>query len=172
MKKQIEYLLDRQLIRPSTSPYGAPVLFTPKPDGSLRMCIDYRALNKQIPHTAHRRLTGPTAWCDSLLEAGPTIGLLADQDGGQLDPQDGVPYLIRLLRILGDAVRTLQRTSNVPGGNEPYSTAPVGRVRSGVPGRYPHLLQEHEGARGASAEGVRDPAEKQVLREAVKERLL
>ncbi|CAI7873798.1 unnamed protein product [Closterium sp. NIES-54] len=47
MKKQIEYLLDRQLIRPSTSPYDAPVLFTPKPDGSLRMCIDYRALNKQ-----------------------------------------------------------------------------------------------------------------------------
>ncbi|CAI7811544.1 unnamed protein product [Closterium sp. NIES-53] len=47
MKKQIEYLLDKGLIRPSTSPYDAPVLFTPKPDGSLRMCIDYRALNKQ-----------------------------------------------------------------------------------------------------------------------------
>ncbi|GJP42002.1 hypothetical protein CLOM_g1600 [Closterium sp. NIES-68] len=47
MKKQIEYLLAKGLIRPSTSPYGAPVLFTLKPDGSLRMCIDYRALNKQ-----------------------------------------------------------------------------------------------------------------------------
>ncbi|GJP49509.1 hypothetical protein CLOM_g8708, partial [Closterium sp. NIES-68] len=47
MKKQIEYLLAKGLIRPSTLPYGAPVLFTPKPDGSLRMCIDYRALNKQ-----------------------------------------------------------------------------------------------------------------------------
>ncbi|CAI7883335.1 unnamed protein product [Closterium sp. NIES-53] len=47
MKKQIEYPLDKGLIRPSTSPYGAPVLFTPKPDGSLRMCIDYRALNKK-----------------------------------------------------------------------------------------------------------------------------
>ncbi|CAI7859919.1 unnamed protein product [Closterium sp. NIES-53] len=47
MKKQIEYLLNKGLIRPSTSPYGAPVLFTPKHDGSLRMCIDYRALNKQ-----------------------------------------------------------------------------------------------------------------------------
>ncbi|GJP63315.1 hypothetical protein CLOP_g20387 [Closterium sp. NIES-67] len=47
MKKQIEYLFAKGLIRPSTSPYGAPVLFTPKPDGSLRMCIDYRALNKQ-----------------------------------------------------------------------------------------------------------------------------
>ncbi|GJP43170.1 hypothetical protein CLOM_g2671 [Closterium sp. NIES-68] len=47
MKKQIEYLLAKGLIRPSTSPYGAPVLFTLKSDGSLRMCIDYRALNKQ-----------------------------------------------------------------------------------------------------------------------------
>ncbi|GJP51917.1 hypothetical protein CLOM_g11045 [Closterium sp. NIES-68] len=47
MKKQIEYLIAKGLIRPSTSPYGAPVLFTPQPDGSLRMCIDYRALNKQ-----------------------------------------------------------------------------------------------------------------------------
>ncbi|GJP35957.1 hypothetical protein CLOM_g1201 [Closterium sp. NIES-68] len=47
MKKQIEYLLAKGLIGPSTSRYGSPVLFTPKPDGSLRMCIDYRALNKQ-----------------------------------------------------------------------------------------------------------------------------
>ncbi|GJP42730.1 hypothetical protein CLOM_g2266 [Closterium sp. NIES-68] len=47
IKKQIEYLLENGLIRPSTSPYSAPVLFTPKSDGSLRMCIDYRALNKQ-----------------------------------------------------------------------------------------------------------------------------
>ncbi|GJP85887.1 hypothetical protein CLOP_g15984 [Closterium sp. NIES-67] len=47
MKKQIEYLLAQGLIRPSTSPYGALVLFTPRPDRSLRMCIDYRALNKQ-----------------------------------------------------------------------------------------------------------------------------
>ncbi|GJP32418.1 hypothetical protein CLOM_g17009, partial [Closterium sp. NIES-68] len=46
MKKQIEYVLEKKLIQLSTSPYGAPVLFTPKPDGSLRMCIDYKALNK------------------------------------------------------------------------------------------------------------------------------
>ncbi|GJP47355.1 hypothetical protein CLOM_g6555 [Closterium sp. NIES-68] len=48
MKKQIEYLLAKGLIRPSTLPYGAPVLFTPKPDGSLRMCIDYRALKARV----------------------------------------------------------------------------------------------------------------------------
>ncbi|CAI7766744.1 unnamed protein product [Closterium sp. NIES-54] len=63
MKKQIEYLLDRQLIRPSTSPYGAPVLFTPKPHGSLRMCIDYRALNK---HTVKNKY--PIPRIDDLLD--------------------------------------------------------------------------------------------------------
>ncbi|CAI7877230.1 unnamed protein product [Closterium sp. NIES-53] len=63
MKKQIEYLLDRQLIRPSTSPYSAPVLFTPKPYGSLRMCIDYRALNK---HTVKNKYPIPRT--DDLLD--------------------------------------------------------------------------------------------------------
>ncbi|GJP57107.1 hypothetical protein CLOM_g16148 [Closterium sp. NIES-68] len=48
MKKQIEYLLAKGLIRPSTSPYGAPVLFTPKPDGSLHMCIDYELLTTTV----------------------------------------------------------------------------------------------------------------------------
>ena len=42
----MQYLLERDLITESTSPFGAPVLFVPKPNGTLRMCIDYRALNK------------------------------------------------------------------------------------------------------------------------------
>ena len=46
-KKQIEYLLEHKFIRPSDSPYGAPVLFAPKKDGGLRFCIDYRWLNKK-----------------------------------------------------------------------------------------------------------------------------
>ena len=43
---QIRALLAAGLIEPSSSPYGAPILFTDKKDGGLRMCIDYRALNK------------------------------------------------------------------------------------------------------------------------------
>jgi hypothetical protein len=46
VQRQVTDLLQRGLIEPSVSPYGAPVLFVQKKDGSLRMCIDYRQLNK------------------------------------------------------------------------------------------------------------------------------
>ena len=44
---QIKALLEKDHIEPSSSPYGAPILFFQKKDGSLCMCVDYRALNKQ-----------------------------------------------------------------------------------------------------------------------------
>ncbi|XP_069145450.1 uncharacterized protein [Solanum lycopersicum] len=47
-KKQLEDLLDKGFIRPNVSPWAAPVLFVRKKDGSLRMCIEYRQLNKVI----------------------------------------------------------------------------------------------------------------------------
>ena len=46
LKVQLQDLLDRGFIRPSISPWGAPVLFVKKKDGSMRLCIDYRQLNK------------------------------------------------------------------------------------------------------------------------------
>ena len=46
LKRQLKELLDAGYIQPSKSPYGAPVLFVKKKDGTMRMCVDYRALNK------------------------------------------------------------------------------------------------------------------------------
>ncbi|GJV67057.1 putative reverse transcriptase domain-containing protein [Tanacetum coccineum] len=46
LSEQLQELSDKGFIRPSSSPWGAPVLFVKKKDGSFRMCIDYRELNK------------------------------------------------------------------------------------------------------------------------------
>ncbi|GKB90956.1 putative reverse transcriptase domain-containing protein [Tanacetum coccineum] len=46
LSEQLQELSDKGFIRPSFSPWGAPILFVKKKDGSFRMCIDYRELNK------------------------------------------------------------------------------------------------------------------------------
>ncbi|GJP81962.1 hypothetical protein CLOP_g12092, partial [Closterium sp. NIES-67] len=46
LRNQLDYLLAKGFIRPSTSPFAAPIMFTPKKDGGLCMCTDYRALNR------------------------------------------------------------------------------------------------------------------------------
>ena len=53
LEAQLKDLLAQGFIRPSHSPYGAPVLFVPKKDGRWRMCIDYRALNKTTIKDKH-----------------------------------------------------------------------------------------------------------------------
>ena len=57
VKNQIQSMLEHGFIRPSDSPYGSPVLFVPKKDGSIWFCIDYYWLNKrtgqeQVPFTS------------------------------------------------------------------------------------------------------------------------
>ena len=46
LKTQLQELLDKGFVRPSVSPWGAPVLFIKKKDDTLRMCIDYQQINK------------------------------------------------------------------------------------------------------------------------------
>ncbi|GKA49454.1 putative reverse transcriptase domain-containing protein, partial [Tanacetum coccineum] len=66
LSDQLQELSNKGFIRPSSSPWGAPVLFVKKKDGSFRMCIDYRELNKltlrvreeDIPKTAFRTRYG------------------------------------------------------------------------------------------------------------------
>ena len=63
LEAQIRDLVPEGFIQPSASPYGAPILFVPKKDGRWRMCIGYRALNKQ---TVKDRF--PVPRIDSLIE--------------------------------------------------------------------------------------------------------
>ncbi|GJU16294.1 putative reverse transcriptase domain-containing protein [Tanacetum coccineum] len=66
LSEKLRELLEKGIIRPSSSPWGAPMLFVKKKDGSFRMCIDYRELNKltlrikeeDIPITAFRTQYG------------------------------------------------------------------------------------------------------------------
>ncbi|GBG93209.1 hypothetical protein CBR_g60597 [Chara braunii] len=63
LRAQLDDLLDKGWIRPSCSPYGAPVLFVRKKNKDLRLCIDYRKLNAQTVKNA-----GPLPRIDDLLE--------------------------------------------------------------------------------------------------------
>jgi hypothetical protein len=46
LKEHIKELLEKGFIRPSSSPWGAPVIFVPNKDGTQRLCMDYHALNE------------------------------------------------------------------------------------------------------------------------------
>ncbi|GBG62898.1 hypothetical protein CBR_g34270 [Chara braunii] len=63
LRAQLDDLLDKGWIRPSSSPYGAPVLFVRKKNKDLRLCIDYRKLNAQTVKNV-----GPLPRIDDLLE--------------------------------------------------------------------------------------------------------
>ncbi|GBG81105.1 hypothetical protein CBR_g31781 [Chara braunii] len=89
LRAQLDDLLDKGWIRPSCSPYGAPVLFIRKKNKDLRLCIDYRKLNAQTVKN-----TGPLPWIDDLLErlGGATYFSKLDLKSGyhqiEIQPQD------------------------------------------------------------------------------------
>ena len=96
-------MLDKGFIRPSDSPYGAPILFVPKHDGGLRFCIDYRWLNKKtikncyplpLPEEMFDRLGGAIG----VQQDRPEVGILADANAAGGHKEDNVQNLLWALR--------------------------------------------------------------------------
>ncbi|KAL5578632.1 hypothetical protein UlMin_011074 [Ulmus minor] len=79
LRKQLQELFDRGFIRPSTSPWGVPVLFAKKHDGLLRLCVDYRQLNGN-------RLFAKLEKCDFWMTEVKFLGHVISQEGISVDP--------------------------------------------------------------------------------------
>jgi hypothetical protein len=71
LKEHIKELLEKRFIRPSSSPWGAPMIFVPKKDGTQRFCVDYCALNEVTVKNKYPLprwiLVRSTPWCMCVL---------------------------------------------------------------------------------------------------------
>nr|GEW41919.1 hypothetical protein [Tanacetum cinerariifolium] len=85
LAKQLQELSEKGFIRPSSSPWGAPVLFVKKKDGSFHMCIDYRELNKLTVKNRYPL---------------PRIDDLFDQLQGSSDKEEHEEHLKTILKLL------------------------------------------------------------------------
>ena len=99
LKAQVQELVDGGFIRPSLSPWGAHVLFVKKKDGTWRLCVDYRQLNKVTIHNKYPL---------------PRIDDLFDQlQGAKLFSKIGLRSGYHQLRIReSDVPKTTFRTRN------------------------------------------------------------
>ena len=125
IKAEIEALLAAGVIRPSTSPWASPVVAVRKKDGSLRMCIDYRALNEVTRKDAYplpdidqvlERLGGSLFFC--------TLDLVSGYFQMEMDP-DSIP-------------KTAFTTEH---GHFEYVRAPFGLAT--MPSQFQRLVQGH-----------------------------
>ncbi|GJW41903.1 hypothetical protein Tco_0070702 [Tanacetum coccineum] len=84
LSEQLKELSDKGFIRPSSSPWGAPVLFVKKKDGSFRMCIYYRELNKLTVKKPFIRYKELMIYSDLLARV--FLGHVIDSKGIHVDP--------------------------------------------------------------------------------------
>jgi hypothetical protein len=147
LQMQLKELLDLALIRPSVSPWGTPVIFVKKKDGSLRLCIDYRDLNRATVKNRY-----PMPRIDDLFDQmkGAAIFSKIDLRSGyhQLRikegdiPKNGLSNSIWTLRVCCSTFRIDQCANSI---HEPHERRIPKILRpfcTSLFRRHPHLFQE------------------------------
>ena len=124
LKKQLEELTKAGFIRPSKSPFGAPILFVKKKDGTMRMCVDYRALNNITVKNSY-----PLPRIDELFDR-----LQGAKFFTKIDLRSGY-HQIRIEP--GDISKTAFRTRY---GHFEFLVLPFGLTNA--PGTFMHLMHE------------------------------
>ena len=141
LKAQLQELVDGGFIRPSNSPWGAPVLFVKKKDGTWRLCVDYRQLNKVTIRNKY-----PLPRIDDLFDQlqGAKVFSKIDLRSGyhQLRIRESdVPKTAFRTRY-GDVFRTHQCPNNFHGFDEPGLSSILGSVYHCLHRRYLGVLEE------------------------------
>jgi hypothetical protein len=124
LKKQLTDLMDKGYVQESKSPYGAPVLFVKKKDGTMRMCVDYRALNKITIKNKY-----PLPRIDELLDR-----LLGAKYFSKIDLRSGY-WQVRIADQ--DVHKTAFRTRY---GHYEFLVMPFGLTNA--PATFMHLMQQ------------------------------
>ncbi|XP_075489539.1 uncharacterized protein LOC142528380 [Primulina tabacum] len=119
LKTQLQELLDKGFIRPSSSLWGAPVLFVMKKDGSLRLCVNYRELNKLL---MDKQLYAKLKKCAFWLEQVAFLGHIVSKEGISVDPskvesikQWFIPKTVSEEQQLDTQLLELKRKSDLTG---------------------------------------------------------
>jgi hypothetical protein len=109
LKKQIAELQSKGFIRPNSSPWGAPVLFIEKKDGTRQMCVDYRSLNEVTMKNKYHlpliedlfdQMKGASVFFQNQLES----GLSLVENSRVRHTKDNLPYKIWIVRVYGDVL--------------------------------------------------------------------
>nr|GEX14937.1 hypothetical protein [Tanacetum cinerariifolium] len=126
LSDQLKELPDKSFIRPSSSPWGAPVLFVKKKDGSFRMCIDYRELNKLTSKQEHEehlklilkllkkeQLYAKFSKCEFWIPKVQFLGQVIDSQGIHVDP-----VKIESIKIAKSMTKLTQKTIKFDWGDK------------------------------------------------------
>ncbi len=148
-KTYIETNLKSGFIRPSKSSAGAPILFVQKGDGSLRMCVDYRGLNKShhqesVPVALGRWFARSPWSSEGFHSARPTNAyqcLLPEEDSRRRQMEDAIQNPVRSLHTPSHAFRTFQRSGQFPRLRQQVPCREARYLLYCVSGRHPDLHQ-------------------------------